>query len=469
MKRTGWGVSSATWVSFISGSRVVSARRARCGREDGEIAWFDKVRRWAARGALLIAATPAAAQLLPSLHGGGLPLPAIGGGLPGQVVTDVRQNLDASRLTDLRLLRLQDLLRANPRALDTDDRGAPVVRGEVLAISPTPDTLRIAQAAGFTIARRESLAPLGLEEVVLTPPPDQSARQAVRRLRKLDPQGQYDFDHIYSPSGSAQGSGGVGGGVERAPAWTRAGLLDTGFSREDPAFASASIEQQAFAPGGVKADPHGTAVASLMIGASGRFHGAAPGARLYAADVYGSGPTGGSADAIVHALAWMASNAVPVINVSLVGPPNLALEAAVRAVTARGEVIVAPVGNDGPAAPPLYPASYAGVIAVTAVDPRGRVIFEAGRARHVDFAAPGVDMLAAKPGGGLVAVRGTSFASPIVAGRLAELLRTPDPAGAARALAQLAGQARRPEGGEAARLGRGIVGEDVRLDPRATR
>jgi len=417
---------------------------------------------------LLIAATPAAAQLLPSLHVGGLTLPAIGGGLPGQVITDVRQDLNASPLTDLRLLRLQGLLRANPRVLDADDKGAPVVRGEVLAISPTPDTLRIAQAAGFTIARRESLAPLDLEEVVLATPPGQSARQSVRRLRTLDPKGQYDFDHIYSPSGSTEAPS-AGGGIERAPAWTRAGLLDTGFSRDDPAFASTAIEQQAFAPGGVKVDPHGTAVASLMVGASGRFHGAAPGARLYAADVYGSGPTGGSADAIVHALAWMARNGVPVINISLVGPPNLTLEAAVRAVIARGEVIVAPVGNDGPAAPPLYPASYPGVIAVTAVDSRGRVIFEAGRGRHVDFAAPGVDMLAAKPGGGLVAVRGTSFASPVVAGLLAELLRAPDPAGAARAVAQLAKQARRPASGDPARLGRGIVGEDVRLDPRAAR
>ena len=386
------------------------------------------------------------------------------------MITDVRQDLDASRLTDLRLLKLQDLLRANPRALDTDDKGALVVRGEVLAVSPTPDTLRIVQAAGFTIARRESLAPLDLEEVVLATPPGLSARQAVRRLRKLDPAGQYDFDHIYSPSGSAATpSGPVQVEVEHAPAWARAGLLDTGFAREDPAFASSPIEQQAFAPGGIKVGAHGTAVASLMIGASGRFHGAAPGARLYAADVYGSGPTGGSADAIVRALAWMARNGVPVINISLVGPPNLTLEAAVRAVTARGEVIVAPVGNDGPAAPPLYPASYPGVIAVTAVDPRGRVIFEAGRARHLDFAAPGVDMLAAKPGGGLVAVRGTSFASPVVAGRLALLLRTPDPAAAGRAVAQLAGQARRPAGADAARLGRGIVGEDVRLDPRAAR
>ena len=152
------------------------------------------------------------------------------------------------------------------------------------------------------------------------------------------------------------------------------------------------------------------------------FRGAAPGASLLAADVYGAGPTGGSADAIVQGLAWMAENHVRVINISLVGPPNLTLELSVRALVARGVLIVAPVGNDGPAAPPLYPAAYPGVVAVTGVDRRGKVLVEAGRAGHVDFAAPGADLQAARAGGGLTRVRGTSFAAPIVAGRLADNL-----------------------------------------------
>jgi subtilisin family serine protease len=395
----------------------------------------------------------------------GAPLPAVGSAVQ-ETVTGLRQDLGAAPLADLRLVGLRQLLRDNPKSLETDDHGAPVVRGEVLAISPSPASLQAAQAAGFSIIRRESLDALGLEEVILSPPAGQSARQAVRALRKLDPQGQYDFDHIYSYAGAAPAADAEPGGgpaVERAPQRTRLGLLDTGFSRDDPVFKGSAIEQQAFAPGGIKVDAHGTAVASLMVGQAGRFHGAAPGARLYAADVYGTGPTGGSADAIVHALAWMAREGVPVINVSLVGPPNLTLEAAVRALSAKGALIVAPVGNDGPAAPPLYPASYPGVIAVTAVDRGGRPLVEAGRARHLDFAAPGADMVAERPGGALAPVRGTSFAAPIVAGRLALLLQAPDPAGAARAVAELASQAKRPGG----RLGHGLVGEDVRLDPRA--
>ncbi|PZU60721.1 MAG: serine protease, partial [Sphingobium sp.] len=57
-------------------------------------------------------------------------------------------------------------------------------------------------------------------------------------------------------------------------------------------------------------------------------------------------------------------------------------------------------------------------IAVTGVDGRGRLLPEAGRAAHVDFAAPGADMMAADMAGGRDKVRGTSFAAPLVAGLL---------------------------------------------------
>jgi subtilisin family serine protease len=128
----------------------------------------------------------------------------------------------------------------------------------------------------------------------------------------------------------------------------------------------------------------------------------------------------------------------------------------VRAVIARGHIIVAAVGNDGPAAPPLYPASYPGVIGVTGVDARNRVLPEAGRGPQVDFAAPGADFSAASLAGRTTAVRGTSYAAPIVAGLLAS--RPGDGAQAALAREALDLGAR----GADQIFGAGLVGQSAR-------
>ncbi len=81
------------------------------------------------------------------------------------------------------------------------------------------------------------------------------------------------------------------------------------------------------------------------------------------------------------------------------------------------------------------------MIAVTGVDRRRRLLPEAGRADHVDFAAYGAEVRVAAPGGRTVAARGTSYAAPVVAGRLARLLDEPDPAAARQAVARLAAEA----------------------------
>lgn len=108
-----------------------------------------------------------------------------------------------------------------------------------------------------------------------------------------------------------------------------------------------------------------------------------------------------------------------VVTISLVGPASPVVARSVAAAQSRGVLIVAAVGNDGPAAPPSYPASYPGVLAVTAVDGRNRTLIEAGRALHLDSAAPGADMLARDARGRWVKVRGTSYAVPLVAARAA--------------------------------------------------
>ena len=436
-----------------------------------------RVRRWrrAALGAALAGALvglPASGQILGPVGGALGGLPDVGqtvGRTTGDVLdrTDrlAGQALDPQALLDARARRLAEIIRRNSRFLEADDAGNPVVRGEVLAVGPSAGALAAARAAGFTVLRQSDVAALGLQAVVLAPPASLSVRAAVARLRRLDPAGSYDFNHVYAGAGVATAAPATAGG-DGAEAATgvgaRVGLIDTGLAETLPVFAGLRIETRGFAPGAPTAAAHGTATASLIAGRLGAFHGAAPGAGLYVADIFGATPAGGSAEALAQALAWMVEARAPVINVSLVGPPNALVAAAVRAVSARGARIVAAVGNDGPAAPPAYPASYPQVIAVTPVDAHGRVLPEAGHALHVDFAAPGAGISAANLAGGLSAVRGASFAAPIVAGRLASLMRGESPSDAAAALAELAKQAR-PAGRAA---GHGVVGEDVRLTHR---
>lgn len=411
---------------------------------------------WLAGGAILLASGSARAQLIPAPPS----LPPIGGVVDdvtrttGGVVDDVGRTAsgvqDMTRgLAAARIDRLRDLVRRHPDRLEMTDVG-PAVRGEVIAIDPDPATLAALASAGFVRRGAESANAFGLVAVTFAVPRGWSVDRALSRLRRIAPGAAFAANVLHEQSGAtgaidldmlAQGESGGGVAI---------GVIDGGVAAH-PSLRG-PVRQQGFAAGAPRPSAHGTAVASLIAG-QGMVRGAAPGSPLFVADIFGSDPAGGNAMALIRALAWLAQNRVRVVAVSLVGPANPLVERVIAAARARGMHIVAAVGNDGRAAPPAYPASYSGVIAVTGVDGRGRVLIEAGRARHLDYAAPGADMAAAG-GRGLVAVRGTSYAVPLVAGRLAAHLGRADP------LAGLDGEARRGRG-----VGRGIVCSDCRTAP----
>jgi len=416
-------------------------------------------------GSMLLAGTPALAQLL---GGNGTLRGLLGASGPvGTVVGEIDAPLDGIGTTlrmastedmpSLRRDRLRLLLRANRAALDADDAGNPVRRDEIVAIDLSPEALKHAQATGFVLARQEAIEGLGLSVTILTPPKNLRTRKAIEILRKADPQIRYTLDHVYEPAAAglapAPGPAATGGSAAGATI----GLIDGGVGNH-PAFAGATIEQRGFA-GPPRPSGHGTAVASLMVGQAGAFHGVAPGTALLVADVYGGAAANGSAEAIVRAMGWLAVKGARVINISLVGPPNSLLEAGVAALTRKNILVVAAVGNDGPAAPPQFPASYPGVVAVTGVDGRGKPLIEAGKPLHLDFAAPGADMAGAISGGGWEVVRGTSFAAPLVSARLAQL----DHGNAARTLAALVAEAKPAVG----KTGRGIVCGNCATPPSA--
>jgi subtilisin family serine protease len=416
---------------------------------------------------LLCGAGAAQAQLrLPALN---LPQPLGQGGLD-HLVRPAERLIERTVPGDLRALRLdtvQSLLQRHRSVLEADPQGEAIVRREILANSPNAGALRAAAALGLSVVREERFEELDESLVVLRVPPNLGTQEALARLRVLDPGGSYDFNHLYTGSGAtsleaATPDGEAGGGARSNSA---VGLVDSGVDLSHPVFADAGIDNFG-CEGKRHPAPHGTAVAALMVGRAERFSGAAPGARLYAADIYCDSPTGGSADKIAGALGWMARSKVGVVNISLVGPPNATLERVVAAMVARGHLLVAAVGNDGPAAPPLYPASYPGVVGVTGVDRQGRPLPEAGRGPQVMFAAPGSQMVSAAPGQPPYRqVRGTSFAAPIVAALLAKALPQPDRAGATRALAALAAQAARQGDMVSNATGHGVVGASLRIDP----
>lgn len=433
--------------------------------------------------ALALLAPAASAQIrLPAVPGAPLlsrPLGAV-----DQTLDDV-QSRSLTTLSQLRSLQITQLVRANPKTIEEDDHGNPLVRSEILALSPSEDALAHAQALHFVVLREEVIGSLGIRVLVFGAPDSLSTKKALRALRTADPNGTYDFNHIYT------GSGIVDAPVERPPAASqpaaastpalaeapqlepvnepgaraRVGLLDTGVHADHAVFKHSLLHSWGCGTQTV-ADAHGTAVASLIIGQADKFRGVRPEAELFAADVYCGKATGGAVDALVAAFDWLVRQHVPVINVSLVGPANLMLEHVVAALTGQGFLIVAAVGNDGPAAAPLYPASYPHVVGVTAVDAHNKVLVEAARGPQVMFASPGADLAAAGNDGGYVAVRGTSFASPIVAALLAGALSAPSPTQAAAAIDALAKSAvdlGKP--GRDLTYGYGLVGAEYRIDP----
>jgi len=425
--------------------------------------------------AAMLALSPAALAQLPRLPSPTLPgvnLPNIGDTVTG-TANGIARDVDARRLTSLRDVRIRELLRTQRATVERDPNGAPVMRAEIVAFSPTDGAIASARSAGFVVLRDTVLDGFDARIVVLRAPPGLSTRRALARLRAQDPSGAYDFNHIYLDSGdvaaetesSANLQPATDRGAPAVQAATRIGLVDGGVDATHPVFKDALIHRHGCADKAIPST-HGTAVASLLIGRSDEFRGAAPDAELFAADVYCGLADGGAVDAVVEAISWIAHERVPVINVSLVGPRNVALEGAVRAVIARGFIVVAAVSNDGPASPPLYPAAYPGVVGVTGVDARQKALVEACRGPQVTFAAPGADMAAALLAPSFAAVRGTSFAAPIVAGLLAARMREPDARAARQAVAELVAQAvDLGAKGFDEIYGNGFVGGVVRTEP----
>jgi len=391
---------------------------------------------------ILLLAAPVAAQLVP-----GVLLPQAP--LIGPAARSVEQTLDrpldnirqsAEGLVRGRTDRIAELLHRERAFIEADANGEPAVRGELLLVDPDAATLAAARGAGFTELGSEQLGSLGISVMRLETPSGLPLAEAQRRLLRAAPAAEIAPDNLHFQSGAVGTEAVAAGSSAMAAIATPVGVIDGA-----PGKGLTVAALRGFAKGAPLASNHGSAVVSLLQAAGVR--------RVLVADVYGSDPAGGNALAIVRALDWLASSGARVVSISLVGPRNGLLEKAIAAVRSKGMVVVAAVGNDGPAAPPAYPASYPGVLAVTAVDGRQRPLIEAGRALHLDYAAPGANIRGRNKAGRWVTLRGTSFAVPLVASRAAAAI---DRGGSWRAVLDREAVDLGPKGPDA-QFGRGLL------------
>ncbi len=200
----------------------------------------------------------------------------------------------------------------------------------------------------------------------------------------------------------------------------KVGIIDTSFDISHPTFQRMKGSSGQFLNGEAPSthDWHGTAVLSLLAGdPASSTPGLIPDASFYLATAFKTDEAGNASTdtmRLLQALDWLDALDVRYINMSFSGPRDPLFEQAINRMAAKGTVFIAAAGNQGPTAPPSYPAAYPQVIAVTAVNKNAENYRHANRGQYVDLSAPGVEIMTALPDGKQGFRTGTSFAAPFV-------------------------------------------------------
>jgi subtilisin family serine protease len=215
----------------------------------------------------------------------------------------------------------------------------------------------------------------------------------------------------------------------------RVAVLDTGFDVTHPDFAGRNVVTSSFIQGEDVQDGHGhgTHCIGTSCGprtpATGPGYGVAFNADIYAGKVLsnaGSGSDGG----ILAGIAWAVANGCAVVSMSLGAstrpgtPHSTVFEQAAKRAMDRGTLIIAAAGNDsrrpGHIASVSHPANCPSIMAVGAIG-EGRLVsdFSCGTVDsigQIDLVAPGDNVYSSWKAAGHKRLRGTSMATPHVAG-----------------------------------------------------
>ena len=129
----------------------------------------------------------------------------------------------------------------------------------------------------------------------------------------------------------------------------------------------------------------------------------------------------GSTDVVARGITWAADHGAQVINLSLSGGHDPAMQTAIEYAQSKNIVVVAAAGNTGclasaPATyPATYPAAYPGVVGVGSIDKGLTVSSFSSCGNWVDVVAPGGSITSTWTGSGYSTISGTSMATPYVA------------------------------------------------------
>ncbi|HSD91986.1 MAG TPA: S8 family peptidase [Methyloceanibacter sp.] len=237
-------------------------------------------------------------------------------------------------------------------------------------------------------------------------------------------------------------------------------VIDTAIDEAHPELAGAIAGKfDAVGSGVAKPEPHGTEIAGILA-AHAELTGVAPEAKLLSVRAFSGGKAKSAQSTslqLLKGIDWAYDAGAKIMNMSFTGPIDPLLERMIKAAAEKGVILIAAAGNDGPKAPPVYPAAYPDVIAVTATDEKDKLYGKANRGDYVFIAAPGVDIVAPGLKGSYGISSGTSMAAAHVSGVVALLMERNTKLSASDVREILSSSARKP--GEA--LGKEAVGAGI--------
>jgi subtilisin family serine protease len=259
-------------------------------------------------------------------------------------------------------------------------------------------------------------------------------------------------------------------------------VVGTGVEASHPDLVGRVVKGQDFgdsAGGDGRRDPGpegvpGTQIAGIIAGTGRNYRGdglvgLAPEAKVLPLRVYRDAKPLAAASA--KAIRYAVDHGARVIDVSVsFANPSDPLKSAVNYAIGKDAVIIAGAGAAGTTGTrPAYPASYPGVVSVSATDRRGGILPASSGAKNVTLAAPGVDILSTARDGSYWTASGSDYAAAWVAAAAA-LVRSEQPGWTSGQIVQkLTDTAnRKGSAGRDARYGSGTVAPATALADRST-